>query len=649
MSKEIPIIPRELLFGNPDKANPHLSPDGTKIAFLAPLNGVLNVWVGPSAKPDEARAVTQDRVRGIRFFTWAHTNEHVLYLQDKGGDENWRVYSVNLKTNEIKDLTPFEKVQAQIDQISPKNPEEILVMLNDRDPKFHDLYKINIQSCERVLLQKNEHGFAGYLSTDEYQVLFAMAMTADGGMQIVKKMGESWEPFLSIPMEDAMTSTLVGFDKNARNLYLTDSRGRNTGAMFVLDLQTGKQTLLAEDPLSDVDDYLVHPTEKTIQAVAFNYERKSWKVLDPTVQADLDFLHTVADGEIQVISRSLDDSQWIAAFLMDNGPVRYYRYDRRARKSWFLFTNRKALEGQPLVKMHSAVIEARDGKKLVSYYSLPAEFEGKTRPDKPLPTVLWVHGGPWGRDGWGYSPYHQILANRGYVVLDVNFRGSTGFGKDFANAGNLEWGAKMHDDLIDAVDWAIREGISDPHSVAIMGGSYGGYATLAGLTFTPEKFACGVDIVGPSNLITLMNSIPPYWTPMIETFAKRMGDHRTEEGRALLKSRSPLTYADRIRRPLLIGQGANDPRVNQAESDQIVKAMQEKKIPVTYLLYPDEGHGFGRPENTISFLAVAEAFLAQHLEGRFEPIGKAFNGSSVVCPVGAEGVPGLAEALPEKN
>jgi dipeptidyl aminopeptidase/acylaminoacyl peptidase len=647
MSKEIPIIPRELLFGNPDKANPHLSPDGSKIGFLAPFEGVLNVWVGPAARPDEAKPVTQDKVRGVRFFTWAYTNEHILYLQDKGGDENWRVYCVNLNTHETRDLTPMEKVQAQIDQISPKFPTEILVMLNDRDPKFHDLYSINIQNGERKLLQKNELGFSGFLSTDEYHVLFGMAMTADGGIQLLKKTGEDWETFLSIPMEDALSSTPIGFDKNAHNLYLADSRGRNTAAIFSVNLETGKQTLLAEDLLSDVDDHLVHPTEKTLQAVAFNYERKYWKVLDPSIQTDLDYLGTVADGEFQVVSRSLDDTQWVVAFLMDNGPVRYYRYDRPARKSYFLFTNRKSLENQPLVKMHSMVIEARDGKKLVSYYSLPPEFEGKTYPDKPQPTVLWVHGGPWGRDEWGYNPYHQIFANRGYVVLDVNFRGSTGFGKDFVNAGNLEWGAKMHDDLIDGVDWAIREKIADPNNIAIMGGSYGGYATLVGLTFTPEKFACGVDIVGPSNLITLMNSIPPYWTPMIENFTKRMGDHRTEQGRAFLTSRSPITYVDRIRRPLLIGQGANDPRVNQAESDQIVNAMQAKKIPVTYLLYPDEGHGFGRPENTISFLAVAEAFLAQHLEGRFEPIGEGFKGSSIVCPVGADGVPGLATALPK--
>ena len=298
------------------------------------------------------------------------------------------------------------------------------------------------------------------------------------------------------------------------------------------------------------------------------------------------------------------------------------------------------------------VVRSRDGLDLVSYYTLPADSplsagsEGpdEIRPAQPVPMVLYVHGGPWGRDRWGYNAIHQWLSNRGYAVLSVNFRASTGFGKAFTNAGNREWGAAMHDDLIDAVDWAIAEGIADPERVAIMGGSYGGYATLAGLTFTPAQFACGVDIVGPSNLVTLLETVPPYWKPQIELFATRVGDHRTDEGRAFLAKRSPLTYADRIVRPLLIGQGANDPRVKQAESDQIVQAMQDKGIPVTYVLYPDEGHGFARPENRLSFNALAEAFLARCLEGRYEPIGDAFQGSTLTVPVGVKEVPGLQDA-----
>jgi dipeptidyl aminopeptidase/acylaminoacyl peptidase len=333
---------------------------------------------------------------------------------------------------------------------------------------------------------------------------------------------------------------------------------------------------------------------------------------------------------------------------MDNGPVRYYRYDREGQQAHFLFSNRKALEGMPLAKMSPVVIASRDGLNLVCYYTLPvgSDSNGDGRPDEPLPMVLVVHGGPWARDVWGYNAWHQWLTNRGYAVLSVNFRGSTGFGKTFINRSTREWGAKMHDDLIDAVHWAIQQGIADADRVAIMGGSYGGYATLVGLTFTPEMFACGVDIVGPSNLVTLIESIPPYWQPQVELWTTRVGDHRTEEGRAFLTKCSPLTYVDRIQRPLLIGQGANDPRVKQTESDQIVQAMQEKNIPVTYVLFPDEGHGFARPENRLSFNAVAEAFLSECLGGRYEPIDDDFKGSSITVPIGADVLPGLTEALP---
>jgi dipeptidyl aminopeptidase/acylaminoacyl peptidase len=406
--------------------------------------------------------------------------------------------------------------------------------------------------------------------------------------------------------------------------------------------------LLAEDSRSDTSDFMIHPTEKNVQAVAFTYERKQWQVLDDAIADDLAYLRTVADGDVEVVSQTLDDRYWIICYIMDDGPVRYYLYDRDAQNAQFLFTGRKELEDAPLAKMHPVVIQSRDALNLVSYYTLPLGSDSNDDgvPDEPLPMVLYVHGGPWGRDGWGYNSIHQWLANRGYAVLSVNFRASTGFGKAFVNAGDREWGHKMHNDLIDAVDWAIERGIADAKRVAIMGGSYGGYATLVGLTFTPEKFACGVDIVGPSNLVTLLETVPPYWKPQIELFTTRVGDHRTEEGREFLKKCSPLTYADRICRPLLIGQGANDPRVKQAESGQIVQAMQEKSIPVTYVLYPDEGHGFARPENRMSFSAVAEAFLSKCLGGRFEPIGSDLEGSNITVPIGVELVPGLAGALP---
>ncbi|MCS7275175.1 MAG: alpha/beta fold hydrolase [Candidatus Bipolaricaulota bacterium] len=649
MIKRTELIPRKALFSNPDKAMPRLSPDGHRLAFLAPVNGVLNVWVGPADTPDQARPVTQDTKRGIRVFFWAYTNKHILYLQDKDGDENWRVYSVNLETNETKDLTPLENARAEIQEVSRKYPHEILILLNDRDPQAHDLYRVNIESGERELLLKNEEGFIGFTTDEEYRVRLAMRFAPDGGSELLRRASDdSWESFIRIPYEDSLTTWPIQFDLSGNYLYMVDSRGRNTSALVSVHVGTGEQRVLAEDPQADISDVMIHPTQKRVQAVATTYERKRWQLLDSDLQQDFEYLRTLADGDIEIVSRSLDDRRWIVAYLLDNGPVRYYLYERETRTARFLFTNRKALEGLVLAKMYPVVIEARDGLKLVSYLTLPVESDPQQsgRPQQPLPMVLFVHGGPWARDHWGYHPYHQWLANRGYAVLSVNFRGSTGFGKEFVNAGNREWGGKMHDDLVDAVQWAVKNKIADPNRIAIMGGSYGGYATLVGLTFTPDLFACGVDIVGPSNLVTFLNTLPPYWAPAIELFATRVGDHRTEEGRKFLESRSPLTYVDRIRKPLLIAQGANDPRVKKSESDQIVQAMQAKKIPVTYVLFPDEGHGFARPENNLAFNAIAEAFLYRCLGGeRYEPIGDDFNGSSATVPVGADEIPGLQEKL----
>ncbi len=642
------LIAREVLFGNPDRAGPQVSPDGKQIAFLAPKDGVLNVWVAPADKPSAAKVVTKDTNRGIRRYFWAYTNQHIIYMQDKGGDENWRVYSVDLSNNQEKDLTPFEKVAAQIEEVSHKFPDEILVGLNNRDAKYHDVHRVNIRTGQMTLVTQND-GFAGFLTDDDYNVRFAMKMTPDGGSEILKAGGGGqWSPFQKIAMEDSMTTQPSGFDKTGKTLYMMDSRGRNTAALTALDLESNKQTIIAENDRADIGGVLIHPTEKNIQAYAANYLRNEWRVIDKSIQGDFDYLRGVAEGDFTVGSRTLDDKKWIVTYVMDNGPVRYYLYDRPQKKATFLFTNNQDLEKATLAKMTPVMIKSRDGMDLISYLTLPPSerVAGPTpRPSKPLPMVLNVHGGPWGRDAWGLNPTHQWLANRGYAVLSVNFRGSTGFGKKFINAGNMEWAGKMHDDLIDAVNWATKEKIADPKKVAIMGGSYGGYATLVGLTFTPDVFACGVDIVGPSNIVTLLNTIPPYWAPMIEMFTARVGDHRTEEGKSFLAQRSPLTFTDRIKKPLLIGQGANDPRVKQSESDQIVKAMQDKKIPVTYVLFSDEGHGFARPENRMSFYAVTEGFLAQHLGGRYESIGDDFKGSTIAVPTGAAEVPGLVDAI----
>lgn len=643
---DAPLIDRDLLFGNPDKAMPQLSPDGARVSFLAPVDGVLNVWVGPRSDPDAARPVTRDTLRGIRIYFWAYTSRHILYLQDQGGDENWRVYCVDLDSGETRDLTPFEGVAAQIQEVSPKFPEKILVALNQRNPMLHDVYRIDIRTGERELVMENP-GVAGFYTDRDLNIRLAVQITPDGGMGILRVTPEkNFEPFFSIPAEDAMTTHPLGFDKSGEVLYLFDSRGRDTSALTTLSLKTGEEILLKADPRADGSGVLIHPTERHVQAVSFTYDRTRWEILDPAIAPDFEALAAVSGGELNVISRTLDDQLWLVAYLEDAGPVRYYAWDRQKKEARFLFTNRKELEGQPLRPMHPVIIPARDGLSLVSYLTLPPGASHGTRPESPLPMVLLVHGGPWARDTWGYNPFHQLFANRGYAVLSVNFRGSTGFGKAFINAANGEWGGKMHDDLLDAVDWAVKEGIADPARVAIIGGSYGGYATLWGLTRTPDVFACGVDIVGPSNLITLFQNTPPYWAPILSLIKTRVGDWTTPEGQAFLTERSPLTYVENIKKPLLIGQGANDPRVKQVESDQIVKAMQEKNIPVTYVLYPDEGHGFARPENNLSFLGIAEVFLSKYLGGRHQPLReKDFQNSSITIPEGADLLPGVGEFL----
>jgi len=645
-----PLIPRASIFGNPDRAGSQLSHDGKWISYLAPVNGVLNVWVAPADDLAKASAITSDKKRGIRQYFWAYTNDQIIYLQDQGGDENWRIYSVNVADNAVKDLTPMEGVAAQVQATSAEFPDEILVSLNNRNPQYHDVHRVNIRTGEMKLVKQNDE-YAGFVTDEQYNIRFAAKQNSDGGMQWVKFSADGTaEPFETVGMEDSLTTSINGFDKSGRTVYMVDSRGRDTAGLFARDVATNKSTLLAEDARADAGATIVRPSDNKIQAVGFNYERTEWKVLDSSIQPDLDYLKTVADGDLAIASRTLDDSRWLVGYVMDNGPTRVYLYDRPGGKpgqAKFLYTNRTSLEGLPLAKMHPVTIKSRDGLNLVSFLTLPLGSEKGTlgRPDKPLPMVLLVHGGPWARDTWGYNPYHQWLANRGYAVLSVNFRGSTGLGKNFLNAGNLEWAAAMHNDLLDATAWAVKQGIADKSKVAIMGGSYGGYATLVGLTFTPGEFACGVDIVGPSNIVTLLETIPPYWAPLVEQFKKRVGDHTTEAGRAFLESRSPLTFVDRIEKPLLIGQGANDPRVKQREADQIVAAMQGKGLPVTYVLFPDEGHGFARPENSMSFNAVTESFLARHLGGRAEPIGGDVAKSTAEVRAGADQVPGLAEAV----
>ncbi len=647
------LLPRAMFFGNPDKTHPRLSPDGKHIAYLAPEGGVMNVWVAPAGDPGAAKAVTHEKERGIRRFFWAFNNKEIIYPQDKGGNEDFHVMITDVGAGTTRDLTPMEKVRAEIEGVSHKKPNEILIRINQRDPKNHDIYRADLKTGKLTLVLENKEGFAGYLTDSDYNVRGAMRMTADGGQEILKpdakKKGE-WAAWIKIAQEDSLTVEPIGFDKSGKTLYMVDSRGRNTAALFAVDVKSDKAKLLAEDPKADVDDVMVHPDKLEPQAASAMYDRAKWQVLDKSIQADFDALAKVAPGDVHVVSRTHDDKTWLVSFVVDDGPVKYYRWDRKGKKADFLFVDRKELEGKPLSKMTPVVIKSRDGLDLVSYLTVPkaSDPDGDGKPNAALPMVLLVHGGPWARDHWGVNGTHQWFANRGYATLSVNYRGSTGFGKKFINASDREWAGKMHDDLMDAVKWAVDGKVADKDKIAIMGGSYGGFATLVGLTFTPDAFACGVDIVGPSNLQTLIATIPPYWAPALELFYKRVGDPRTEEGKKFLNERSPLSHVDAIKKPLLIGQGANDPRVKQSESDQIVKAMTDKKIPVTYVLYPDEGHGFNRPQNRLSFNAVAETFLAQCLGGPYQPIGDDFKGSSISVPSGAAQVHDLEAALPKK-
>jgi len=629
IAQETTIIPRQVLFGNPDKTRVTLSHNGQYISYLAPKNGVLNIWVAPSNDPLKAKAITDDKDRGIRGYYWAYDNEHILYLQDDKGDENFRIYSYNLKTNIAKLLTPEKGVRAGIYGLSERAPSELLIGLNERDKRYFDIYKLNLINNIKTLIIENNK-FSSFIIDDDLKVRFAMFTNADGSEEYFQYKDNNWNSFMKISHEDSANTGLYGFDKTGTILYLLDSRDRDTAALKSLNLETGESKILAENKKAEVSVFTTHPTEKTIQAVAINYDKVAYNILDDSIKGDIKYLQTVNSGEILINTRTLDDHTWLIAYQSDIKPIQYYKYDRAKKKAEYLFSNRKDLENYKLSPMFPVIIKARDGLNLVSYITYPNDItlNSKMQPTKLLPLILYVHGGPWVRDSWGFDAVHQWLSNRGYAVLSVNFRGSSGFGKNFLNAGNLQWGRKMHDDLIDAVNWTITNKIADPKKVGIMGGSYGGYATLVGLTFTPDVFACGIDIVGPSNLLTLVSSVPPYWEPILNDFKKRVGPWDTDKDKAALSQISPLTFADRVTKPLFIAQGAHDPRVKQAESDQIVRAMRSKNIPVIYALYADEGHGFVKPQNRLSYYALIEQFLAKILKGKAEPIGKDLEGAN---------------------
>lgn len=641
------LVPRDIFFGNPSRIQGRVSPDGKKMSFMAPVDGVLNVWVGPLGDFASAKPVTQDTESGIDSHQWALNGRNLLYIRDTGGDEDFHIYSVDLETGETIDLTPFEKTTGTFVGASHRFPDEYLLGINNRDQRWHDVWRVNVRNGDRELVEQHDR-FSTLIADLDLNVRLALEPTADGGQMVFKRLPDGdWAEFFKIEKEDALNTAVLAFTADGTEFLMIDSAGRDKAALLLVDFETDERTIVAEGSLGDISEVIVNPETNEPLAYAVTHQRKEWFGLTDDVKKDLERLGDKLNGEISVLAQTTDNQVWTVISDAPKDPLTYFAYDRNSGSVDELFTSRPDLDGKPLSAMHSVSIQSRDGLELVSYLTLPphVDSDGDGRPDEPVPMVLDVHGGPWARNAFGYSSWAQWLSNRGFAVLQVNFRGSTGFGKSFLNAGDKQWAADMHNDLIDAVNWAIDEGVAQPDKVAIAGGSYGGYATLVGLTFTPETFACGADIVGPSNLVTLLESIPPYWASFIETFAQRVGDHRTEEGQSFLRSRSPLYKADEITKPLLIGQGANDPRVKQAESDQIVTVMQEKDLPVTYVLFPDEGHGFGRPENRESFYAIMEVFLADCLGGRSQAIGDALAGSSTQVPVGAEHIEGLQDAL----
>ena len=611
------LIPRQVLFGNPERISPRISPNGTSLAWIAPHEGVLNVWLAPVGADgvhwDAAQVVTNDTDRGIRVFRWAHDGYHLLYLPDSGGDENWRLYDADLRTMQYRDLTPFEGVQAQILATEKKHPSEVLVGLNRDNPALHDVYRLDLITGDLVKEVENP-GFAGWVADTELVIRAGVELNPHNGAMVVHVRdgnSDAWRVVLSVPFEDTLTSAPMAISADGASMLALSSAGADTGRLVRIDLATGAQEVLAEDPDADVSGVRVHPDTREPQIVTWVKERMEYRVLDPSVEADVAAVRALHPGDPDIVAEDDSDTVWLIGFTNDAGPVPYFLYDRQRREGRFLFDHQPELSRYELAPMEPFSYTARDGLTIHGYVTFPPGA-GRTG----LPMVLNVHGGPWGRDNWGFDSEAQWLANRGYMCVQVNFRGSTGYGKAFVNAGDREWGAAMQDDLTDAVAFAVAQGWADPDRVAIFGGSYGGYAALAGVAFTPDLYRCAVDIVGPSNLKTLIETIPPYWHPQIALFHRRVGNPETDA--EFLWSRSPLSRAAGIHTPLLIAQGANDPRVKQAESEQIVAALRDAGIDYEYMLFPDEGHGFAKPTNRLRFYAAAERFLARHLGGRAE-------------------------------
>ena len=615
-----PLIPRAILFGNPAKTDPQISPDGKYLSYLAPdEKNVLQIWVRSSSGLDD-RQITDEPKRGIRHYTWAYDNKHLIFARETDGDENWQINVVNITDKAAQNLTPYNGVRSLLVGLSPHSSENLLIAMNLRNRRFFDVYRINIITGETRMVNRNGGSQLWWSADGQLNVRVAAAFA---GTIVRDRPGQPWR--VARKWHPAERGRYIGLSADGLTFFMSGSQNGELGALLAVNLASGEETAIATDAKYDVEDAFVHPITREIQAVAFYKDKLDWRVMDQSVAADFDFLAKVGGGDFTVLHppyespiifssslgrRDLSDQKWIVSYESDEGPTHYYLYDRASTTATFLFSEQPGLDAFTLTKMQPISFQARDGLEIHGYLSLP-----NSEPGKRLPTVLYVHGGPHQRDRWGFHSTVQWLANRGYAVLQVNYRGSTGYGRKFVHAGYKEWGGKMHDDVIDGVDWLIKEGISDPKRIAIMGASYGGFSTLAGLTLTPDVFAAGVSSVGISNLISHHDNYPPYWSKA--RFRIRVGD--PEKERDLLNSRSPLSHVEQIKAPLLIVHGANDVRVKASESEQMVAAMRAADKPVEYVLYPDEGHRQWRPVTKFHFYAKAEEFLAKHLGGRFEP------------------------------
>ncbi|MEW6325768.1 MAG: S9 family peptidase, partial [Nitrospirota bacterium] len=582
-----PIIPRDLLFGNPERGNPQLSPDGNYLAYTAPdEDGLMQIWIRTLGKDDD-RMLTADAKRGIRRYSWAYNNEQLIYSVDSGGDEVWHAHAVEIRSGRVRDLTPFQGVWAQILGLSPKAPNEMLVGMSLDEPGRQDVYRVNLKNGAVEPDTVNPGRVARWLIDAQFRVRGAVSRAADGGQELLVREAadQPWRTVYRWGPSDQ--GEAVEFSADGARVYVTSDRDAPAKRLLSLDLATSAAAVIAEDPRYDIGGgefelgwQLFHAGDHRLQAVGFYRDRLDWTILDKTIAADFAALAKIRKGQFAVTSRDLADRRWVIASNADVGPVRYYLYDRSSKKAELLFSEQSALESHALAAMKPIRFRSRDGLTLHGYLTTPAGV-----PAKRLPAVVLVHGGPWLRDLWGYHPEVQWLANRGYAVLRVNFRGSSGYGKEFLNAGNREWGGKMLDDLLDGVDWLVNNGIADPKRVAIMGRSFGGYSALAGLAFAPARFAAGVAANGPINLVSFVQQAPP---AMKSLMARRVGD--PEKDAEPLQSRSPFFFTDRINAPLLIGQGANDPRVKAAETERFVEALRAAKKPVDYLRYANEGH-----------------------------------------------------------